>query len=86
MNWQGDNIIVFDSIQIKKDSNFLNWNAFSKKIWHRIEAVNLMYDHESPKVKVQYVLPDLRLNELLNWTEHLNSIFNLGIKKCFRGK
>ena len=31
MNWQGDNIIVYDSIKIKNESKFLNWIAFSKK-------------------------------------------------------
>ena len=31
MNLQGDNIIVFNSIQIKNESKFSNWIAFSKK-------------------------------------------------------
>ena len=52
MNRQGDNIIIFDSIQIIKKSKFLSWIDFSKKIQHSIEAVNSMYDHESPKVRL----------------------------------
>ena len=44
MNRQGNNIIVFNSIQIKNKLKFSNWIAFlKKKIWQPIEVVNSMY-------------------------------------------
>ena len=43
-------LLIFDSIQIKNDSKFLNWIAFLKKNQYGIEAFNAMYDHELPKV------------------------------------
>ena len=43
---------VADSIQYNFEKNYQNELLFEKKIQHRIDSVNPMYDHQSPKVRL----------------------------------
>ena len=52
MSHQGNNILGFWFNSNQKWIKICELDClFGRKIWHRIEPVNSMYDHESPKVK-----------------------------------
>ena len=54
MNRQGNNLIgfQFNSIQFNFEKNYRNELFFEKKFRLRIDSLNSMHDHESPKVSV----------------------------------
>ena len=57
MNWQGDNLIGFwfNSIQFGKKNIELVYFSKKKKIRHRIDSLNSMYDHELPKFTMHWI-------------------------------
>ena len=51
MNWHGKHFIAFQFNSIQFCKKIIELNCISKKkIWHRIDSVNLMHDPELPKV------------------------------------